>query len=185
MNEPNQKLSRLGKIRAIYKKYKVPLDLPVFLTLFCLWQILVGSTFNPIPKNEDIKVLHGEIVRARSATPEFIVQLANGEKVEMQWPASYVVLDSSTSNGPYAGHNKELLGCQAQIHYDSMRFTFTQHLRIWELNCINKKLQVSSQEIIRDYEKDIEGQKFIWSWFLGFIYICSFIRFLYDRKNHS
>jgi hypothetical protein len=185
MNESNQKLSRLGKIRAIYKKYEISFSLPVFLTPIFLWQILVGSIFNPIPKQEELKVLHGEITRARSTTPEFIVQLANGKNIEMQWPAWYFFFDGSTSNGPYAGHNKQLLGCQAEIKYDSMQFTFTKHLRIWEINCINKKIQVDNQEIIKIFERNIESQKFIFSCILIFIYICSFIRFLYDRKNHS
>ncbi len=168
----------------LVKKYKVPLDPPIFFTLFYLWHIFVGGAFNPIPKNEELKILHGEIVRARSATPEFIVQLAGGEKVEMQWAAPYLLLDRSTSNGPYLGENKKLLGCQVEIHYDSMRFTLMEHLRIWELNCQNKAIKVSKDAVIERFKENMHALNFGFACVLTFIYILSFIFFLREKRGH-
>ncbi|TXI25609.1 MAG: hypothetical protein E6Q61_02120 [Nitrosomonas sp.] len=183
--QPNKGLSKIREIWAIYKKYEISIFPVAFATSFFLWQIFMTAIVNPAPKYENLKVLHGEITRARSAPPEFIVQLPDGKKLEMEWPVAYLLIDKSTSHGPYYGDNKKLLGCQAEIKYDSMRFTFTEHLRIWELNCMNKKIQVSNKELVKGFAISSDGLKFAATCVLAFIYICSFIRFLYDRKNHS
>jgi hypothetical protein len=81
-------------------------------------------------------VLQGQIVSARRASPEIVVELASGEKVEMEWPGNYSLIGGIKSNGPLFGDNGVLNGCRAEIKCAPMRFVLGgEHLRIWELRC--------------------------------------------------
>jgi hypothetical protein len=183
---PNEKVLEERKNWFFLSRYKFGVCFPIILTIFLLLNDFVGFTLNPVVEYESLSTLKAQIINIRYATPEFIVQLDNGDKVEMEWPGMFSLVGKApTSNGPNIGDIKVLKDCQGTIKYAPMRFVLGEHLRIWELHCQNTGLRVSYDQISERFRNSYENSKFINTWALCFVYILSFILFLREKRGNN
>lgn len=181
---PNEKVLEERKNWSFLSRYKSGFCLPVALTVFFLGGYLIGFTLNPVPKYSSLPTLYGEIIGARRASPEFVVRLADGQELNVEWPGAFYLLGNPKTNGPNSWENEILKGCQAKIKYTPMRFVPVEHLRIWELQCQNIQVRVSYDEIIRGFHRSSESYRFIFSLGICFVYIVSFVTFLREKRGH-
>lgn len=182
---PNEKVLEERKNWFFLSRYKFGVCFPLILTLFFLGNYLIGYSLNPTPIYEDLLDLQGQIISARRTSPEFVVELPNGDKVNMEWPGDYYLLGTPKTNGPYIGDNDALKGCQAKLKYAPMRLVFGEHLRIWELHCQNNGLRVNYRDISARFQGNLKQSKLFFSWCLIFIYILSFFFFLREKRGNS
>ena len=182
---PNEKVLEERKNWFFLSRHKWGVCFPLILTLFFLGNYLIGYPLNPTPVYDNLSVIQGKVIGEYRASPEFLVQLTNGQNIKMEWPGDYYILGTPKTNGPYIRHDKILNGCQATIKYAPMRFVLSEHLRIWELECQSKGLFVTHGEIVKSFEKNSESYKFIFSWSLVFIYILSFFFFLREKRGNN
>lgn len=182
---PNEKVLEEREGWFFLSRYSLSICVPIGLTIIIWGGYFIGFVLNPAPRYEDLSVLQGQIISARRTSPEFVVQLANGEKVEMEWPGMFSLLGKApTSNSPNIDDVRTLKDCQATIKYTPMRFVFGEHLRVWEMACQNTGLQFGYSEIDNGFRGHMKNSQSSALEFLSVVYILSFILFLREKRGH-
>jgi hypothetical protein len=182
---PNEKVLKERKSWSFLGRHKWGIYVPVGATMIILGGYLIGFVLNPAPKYEDLSDLQGQIISARRTSPEFVVELSNGDKVKMEWPGMYSLVGKEpTSNGPYVDDIQTLKGCQAAIKYAPMRFVLGDHLRIWGLHCRNTGLKFGYKEIENEFKRHMDNSQSSALEFLSVVYILAFFFFLREKRGH-
>lgn len=132
-----------------------------YLFNFCLgiviWLILcvypwIDSWINRHPPEfSSLQSIHGLVTNTSRKSPQFIFQLATGERMRLEYPGYLGIYGRDTGVMRRLGdENENVLGCSATVWFDVPRFTLWKRNRVWKIACDNSQ-HGASYENFRDY----------------------------------
>jgi hypothetical protein len=184
---PNEKALKEREGWFFLSRYKFGLYLPLAFTALFLSGDLVGFYLNPAPRYEDLVLVQGKVISVRAESPEFVVHLADGQNMSMEWPGRFAYFTGKAkihTNGPYTeAWNNMLNRCDVIVKGIPMRGTFTNRFRIWEVDYCNG-IKVDYERINESFIRSKSNSMAINLIIFPIVYILCFILFLRERRGH-
>ena len=180
---PNEAVLATRKGKPFWLRHRIFLvGMLTSLTLVIAPEVV--NQCNRVPDPSTLQTLEVRILRTDLTSPHLFVELPDGQRRNMEWPADLGLGRPLPSRVWTDAQRESLPGCLATVQGAPLMLTPTDRFRIWTLDCPHKSINIDFSATSKRHAQDLNERLLI---SLGVLLACSLMNllvFLREKRGH-